>query len=207
MQLGHAVYREAGNDGHLRHAYAPLVEDRHRADLRLVARILPADLRNEAAVDLVDDLVDAGQQAAEQLDRPLLGSFRHDRVVGVGEAPGRNAPGIVPFQPVIVQQDPHQFGDRDGRMRVVQLENDVVRQVVDVVMALHEMLHGALDGRGNEEILLFQTQFLAAHVVVVRVEDLADGLGEVLLFGRAVVVAGVEGAHFQLLDGFGVPQT
>ena len=55
------------------------------------------------------------------------------RVVGVGEGRLRDRPGLVPGDAVLVDQEAHQLGDRDGRMRVVELDRDLVGQVAQVV--------------------------------------------------------------------------
>jgi len=63
-----------------------------------------ADLGEEAAIDLADDLEVARQPAGEEVDRPGLQRFRHQRVERVGERAAAGLPGILPRQPVFVDE-------------------------------------------------------------------------------------------------------
>ena len=46
-------------------------------------------------------------------------------MVGVGAAAGGDGPGLLPGHGLLVTQDPHQLGDRHGRVCVVQLDGDL----------------------------------------------------------------------------------
>ena len=80
-----------------------------------------------------------------------------------------------------------------------------------------ELVHGqllcaqdaqhVLQGARHEEILLFEPQFLAAQLVIVRIEHLAQVLGRHSLVDGAVVVAAVENRDIEGLGGFGAPQS
>ena len=61
MQSCHTVDGITCSDGQMSHLYLPVINDRHLADLLLVARILALDLDDESAVDLLHDLIDTGQ--------------------------------------------------------------------------------------------------------------------------------------------------
>ena len=67
----HAVDGIAAHDSQICHAHLSVVDDGHLSHLVLVARILRADSLQEAAVDLLHNLVYTGQQSGEQLNRPL----------------------------------------------------------------------------------------------------------------------------------------
>ena len=86
-----------------------------------------AHLVEEAAVDLVDDLQVPRQRLAEQAQRPLLQRLGQQRVVGVAEGRDRDRPGLVPVEPPLVDQDPHQLGDADRRVGVVELRRRTAR--------------------------------------------------------------------------------
>ena len=60
--------------------------------------------------------------------------------------------------------------------------------------------------QAHEEVLLLEPQLLAHHGEVVRVEDLRDVLGEVLVLDRREVVAGVEVGEVELLRGARAPE-
>ena len=61
MQSCHTVDRITCRDSQMGHLHLPVINDRHLADLLLVARIFALDLDNESAVDLLHNLVDTGQ--------------------------------------------------------------------------------------------------------------------------------------------------
>src|SRR5207245_550761 len=89
----------------------------------------------QPAVDLEDDLEVAWQQDLEPLERPLLERLGQQRVVRVRQRPVRQVPGLVPSQVRLVEQDPHQLGDGEGRVRVVELDGDLLGKRAPVGVA------------------------------------------------------------------------
>lgn len=95
-------------------------------------------------VDLVDDVQVTRQQVFEEVHRPAFQGFRQDGVVGVGAGPNHDVPGLeslafrlpiqleanicsqyqylLPAELLQVHQDPHQLGDGQRRVGVVQLD-------------------------------------------------------------------------------------
>lgn len=71
MQSCHTIDRKTGNNGKMSHSHLPIVEDRHLADFLLIARVSFSYLNKEAAVDLLDDLVNTGKQSGEKVDGPF----------------------------------------------------------------------------------------------------------------------------------------
>ena len=67
-----------------------------------VTRPVVGHLRQEAGVDLVDDVEDSREQSPEHRDGPHLQRFRQQRVIGVGHGLAGNGPGRVPVEHVIV---------------------------------------------------------------------------------------------------------
>ena len=68
-------------------------------------------------IDRVDDFEMPREKALEQRHRPALQCFRQQSVVGVGKCLDSDSPGLVPRHVVQIDQDAHQLGDRDARMR------------------------------------------------------------------------------------------
>ncbi len=149
-------------------------------------------------VDLVDDLEVARQDGAEQIDRPLLERLGHHRVIRVAEARLGQLPRLLPLDQLDVDEQSHQLGDRDRRVRVVELDRDLVGEHVERVVRLLVAPDDVLERRGDEEVLLLEPQLLARHAVVVRVEHLRDRLGRVLRANGRDVVALVELAEVEL---------
>jgi len=194
--------------GHAQVGHVNLIvgEDGHVADaLPLTGEGIP-QLGAQPAVHLLQDHVDPGQLLAEQALGPLLQGLYQHRVVGVGEGAAGDGLGLVPAQAVIVHQDAHQLGDGHGGMGVVDVDGHLVREDGEVVaVGVDELLYRELDGRGGEEILLLQAQLLALVAVVVGIENLGDDLRQLALLHGLHVLAAVEVAHVDLVDGLGAP--
>ena len=163
-----------------------------RAHAVLVAGVARADVVEEAAIDLVDDLQVPGQSDLEEVDRPRLQRLGQQRVVGVGEGPDGQVPCLVPAEPGLIEQDPHQLGDGQRRVGVVELDGDLVGQGVPVVAAAAEPRHDVGQRAGDQEILLHEPQALAARRRVVGIEDPGERLGGDLLVDGAEEVAAAE---------------
>ena len=112
----------------------------------------------------------------------------------------------LPVEAFPVQQDPHQLGDGDRRMGVVELDGDLVGQPSPVGVALAEPPEDVLESGRHEEVLLLEPQLLAHVLVVRRVEDLGDGLAAHLVLDRPHVLAGLEAREVELAGRLGRPQ-
>ena len=212
MQSGNAVDRVAGNDRHVSHLHLSIIQDRHLADLLLYVNaeyvgISRLNLLYKTAVDLLDDLVNSGQKSLEQINRPLFQCLGHNCMVRVRTGSRRNVPCLIPAEIVIVHQDTHQLGDCHRGMRIVQLEGYLLRELVNIFMFAHELLHRLLHGCGDEEILLLQAQLLTCIVVVIGVKHFHDVSRKVLLLHRLAVVSLVEGIQLENLYRLSIPDT
>ena len=63
-------------------------------------------------------------------------------------------------------------------MRIVDMDGDLLREIVDVEPRLLVMAHDALHASGDEEVLLDKTHAAPVIGAVVRIEELRDGLDE-----------------------------
>ncbi len=204
MELGDPVHAVAADHGEVRHLHIAVVPRGHAADLVAVhaAVVHP---RAEAAVDFLDDLVDARQAHPEQVDAPALQRLRHHGVVRVGEDPLHDFPRVVPAVAALVEHHAHHLGDGEDGVRVVQVDGREVGQAVERAVREQVVADDVLHGGGDQKILLREPQALPFQVVVVRVEDLGDDLRHGLLLHRAHIVAAVEQLHVELGAG-GPPQ-
>ncbi len=143
VQRGDTVDGVAADRGQVRHPNvlaAVLADQRHPADALLVAGEPGAHLVEEPPVDLVDDLEVAGQRLGEHLQRPLLQRLGQQGVVGVAERRHGDVPGLVPAQVPLVDQQPHQLGDPDRRMGVVELQRESLGELLDGQSARSSMM-------------------------------------------------------------------
>ncbi len=149
----------------------------------------------------------ARQQPAEQLHRPHLQRLGQQRVARVREALRGDRPRLVPLELLLVDEDPHEFRHRDHGVRVVELEDDPLGQVVEVEVLLEDLLDEVTQRTGDEEVLLLQAQLLALRRGVLGVQHLGDVLGERLGAYGLGVVTGVEDLEVESLRGLGAPQS
>ena len=210
VEGGHAVHGERTHDGevgHADHLAAAFLDEAHAGETGVVAGPLHADHAQEAGVDFVNDLEVTRQELFEQADGPLFEGFGHQGVVRVGERLGDDFPGVVPFHVFEVEEDAHHFGDGDCRVRIVQLDGDLLGEELPVVVVqLLEAADNILQRSGAEEVLLLEAQFLTVHGGVVRVQHLGDGLGEFHVLHGGDVVAVVEVAEAEVVGGLGAPE-
>ena len=158
------VRADEGEVAHAHAAAAVLVDQRDRGQHVVGVRVFLLRGAQVLLVDAVDDLQMPRQHALEQRHRPALERLGQQRVVGVGEGADGDPPGLVPRQPVHVDQDAHQLGDGDARMRVVELDRGAVGQEMDVAVGAQMPAHEVLQRGGDEEIFLPQPQFRPAGV-------------------------------------------
>ncbi len=90
-------------------------------------------------------------------------------------------------------------------MGVVDMQNVLVREVLE--RAVLGLVLGAdvLHGRRNQKILLFQPQRLPGKVVILRIEHLGDGLRHRDLFHRFQVIAARKRLHIERNRTFRLP--
>ena len=147
-----------------------------------------------------------GQEIAHHVLRPALQRLLKHGVVGIGEAAAGDVLSLVPAQALLIDQDAHELGDGQRRMRIVDVEDNLIRQHVPVgAVYLLEVVQSVLNRRGGQEILLLEAQLLAFLVVVLRIQNLRDGLDQRTILVRRSVIAAVELDHIDGRDGAGRP--
>ncbi len=113
-------------------------------------------------------------------------------MVRVCKAVSGDPPGFVPCQLVFIHQQPHQFGDADGGMGVIDLDGEGFWQVSDI-SAPGEVEHNhVLQRARNEKILLGQAKKLADFRLIVGVEDFGDRFGKDFVIDCFVIISGIE---------------
>ncbi len=195
MHRRHAIDAVRADERQMAHAHAPsalFVDQRHRGAEVDIARAARFGVVQMHLVDPVDDLKVPRQVALEQLDRPGFERFRQQRVVGVGQGRLGDLPGVVPHHAVMVDQQPHQLGDGQARMGVVELHRRLLGEAAQLAFRVEMALHQILQRRRHEEIFLAQPQFAARRAFVIGIEEFADRFGARFMGAGAEIVAGVE---------------
>src|SRR5262249_17898003 len=127
---------------------------------------------------LVDDLQMPWDQHLEQLDRPLLERLREQGVIRIREGAYGEVPGLLPAALPLIEQDAHQFGDSERRVRVIQLDGNVVRQGRPIIaLAGAETVDDILEGATDHEVLLEEAQCPPGLGGIVGIEDAGERFG------------------------------
>ena len=109
--------------------------------------------------------------------------------------------------PVLVDEQPHELGDGQHRVGVVELDDDLVRERLPVAVAEPEPADDVPQRAADQEILLLEPQFPAGLGAVAGIQHLGEVLRAHLRLDRLGVPAGVEQAQVErLMAGPGAPQ-
>ena len=153
VQGGDAVYLKAGRKAEVCHMHAAVPD--YEVAPRLFAAAEAGDQKlAPAAVYLAQDLPYPRKQALHERLRPLFERLAHNGVVRVRHGGAYDAPRLVPAETVFVHHYPHEFGDDEGRVGVVYLNDVVLCKAADIAPALDVLFDDGLSGRRYEEILL-----------------------------------------------------
>ena len=203
-------------DVHMRHMDdIVLVDDRER-------RILRAGPCQR--IQLLDDRHQLRNDRVEVRTRPLLEGLCEDRVVRVGTGLRNDLHGLLEGDAVLAEQA-DELRDDHTRVRVVDLDRRVVREIMVVAATGHTLREDQLRAGGHHQILLVDAETTASLIGIVRIEEqrqvLIDGgliegdavMDDPLVDGieveevqcvRAALIAG----HGELIEarGIGLPR-
>jgi hypothetical protein len=164
VQRGDAIDPMRHDERKFAHVHLVVTHDPHALGPR---RVLPA----VPVVDALDDLHVTRQRVAHQVGRPPLQGLRHQRVVGISQRAHGHVDRLVEMELMLVDQQAHEFGTGDCRMRVVQLDRRLVGKLMGRMARADEATHDVLQGGGGQQVLLLQPEFLALVGRVVGIED------------------------------------
>ena len=124
MELSDAVNPITADSSEVSHPHragTTLIDKRQPREPLVIAGELRSCFVQEPAIDLVNDLQMAGQQATKNFDWPFLQGFGQQGMISIGNCLARYLPRGVPAKLVFIYQQTHQLGDGDSRVRVIQL--------------------------------------------------------------------------------------
>lgn len=207
MQRADAVYGVRSHKAEICHFNLPVRKDCVAVDNVPVVGIERPQLAAETLVDFLHDLINSWKQALEKTLRPFFESFRHNRVVGVRNDVRCDVPRLIPAVAVLVEKKTHKLGNTERRVRVVDVDCNSVRKVVKARIELQVTAQNGLNGRRNEEVLLFKAQRFAFDVVVGGIKHLIDGLRHSLCRTRLDIFAFAEHIHIEILRSLRLPKS
>ncbi len=115
VNRSHTVGAVRPDDREIRHPHpldGALFNEADALDATVIRRVAAAHVVEKTAVDLVDDLELPRNQSFEQIHGPPLQRLRQKRVVRVSQRALRDAPGLIPRQMRLIQEDAHQLCHR-----------------------------------------------------------------------------------------------
>ena len=98
---------------------------------------------------------------------------------------------------MFVHQQPHQFRDRNGRVRIIELHGKFRVESLQSRKLLQVDPNHILQRARRKKILLLQPQLFSLQLFIIRIKHLRDVLGSHLVQHRAVIIAGVEGLKIE----------
>mmetsp|Transcript_49873 Transcript_49873/g.103815 ORF Transcript_49873/g.103815 Transcript_49873/m.103815 type:complete len:281 (+) Transcript_49873:923-1765(+) len=132
----HAIHLVGTHDGQVAHADfldIALFKDAQGLDHGPVT-VLRHQAINPPEVYLANDLDMTRQHAGHHLDRPFLQCLGHHSMVGVVEALCGQVPCFIPSHTHHVNQQAHELRHSNGRVRVVHLHSNLLRQIRPLVV-------------------------------------------------------------------------
>jgi hypothetical protein len=225
MQLGDTVdleWTDNSKESHSDVFGVTLLNDRHSLDTGSIVRPSLSNLSEELEIDLVNNLQVSREELFEQADFPFFECLGKDSVASdqllrctgqrigslcVREDMSCDKPCLVPRNILLIEQDPHQLGDSQGRMCIVHLNTDVIGQSTPRLLELDEPPQDILQTSRSPEVLLLKSkQFTLVHVVV-GVQDLGDVADFTGSVDTGLVVSGIERVEVKARDGSGFPKS
>ena len=136
------------------HADNAVREYGHALNELVLPRIAIPQIVAESAVNFLDNHMNAGQAAGNQIFLPCFERLRHHGMVGVCKRRSGYLPRIVPCEAVFVHQYAHHLGDCERGMRIVDMNRRLLGELVERPVAMFVVVDNILQRRRNEEILL-----------------------------------------------------
>ncbi len=164
MQFRYAVHLVAHHyrqPGHTHLASVVFVNDGNARQQLPLFRVVFLNGLQEVVIDFKNNLQMTRQDFTDHIYRPGFQRLAHQRVVGVGEDLTHHLECVVPGKLMLIDQQTHQFRDRQHRVGVVQVDGDLIREVIESLMHFPVTVKDILHGGRYQKILLTQAQLAA----------------------------------------------
>ena len=107
---------------------------------------------------------------------------------------------------MLIDQQAHQLGDGQYRMRIVEVNGHMVRQLVETAVRAQIAVDQVLQAGSTEKIFLSQAQLAPGQRGVVRIQHPRHVFRMVLVFDRRHVVALIKSGQIDFAAGLGRPE-
>ena len=148
-----------------------------------------------------------GSSSSNHGQRPLLQGLGQQGVVGVGERPPGEVPGLVPAEVRLVEQDAHQLGDGQRRVRVVELDGHLLGERAPVGIGAAEAAHESASEQATRKYSCTKRSRLPQLGGVVGIEDAGQRFGASVVGQRADELAVAERLEVEVVSGAAAAQS
>ena len=167
-----AVHTESVMNINMRHVYCIVSVDHGNALIIVFSSYL--------VIQHLDDRHELRNNLLQVSDRPLLKRLCEDCVVRISACPGDNIDCVIHVQSALHEQA-DQLRDHHSRMRIVNLDHRIVRQVVQSASLCRTLVKNKLGACAHHKILLIDTEQPSLFIAVVRVEEQREILLNIFL--------------------------
>ena len=147
------------------------------------------------------------QHTSHQIDWPSFQCLAHQGVVGIGENPLCQRPCLRPRNPLDIDQQTDQLGNRQNGMRIVEMDRNLLCQIIETRIVELMPTDQILKTCRHEKIFLHQTQLAPQWCGIVRIQHPCDIFRHVFRFDGTGIIALVESGQIDFRSRLGRPQT
>ena len=155
MQLCHAVYGMAADDGEIGHADTAAPKDGGACQKLLPVFLISGEGFPIASVDLFDEIVYTRKKPLHHGDGPGLHRLRKHRMIRIRDRSRHRCPGRIPVTALLVNQDPQKLRRAECRMGIVGMDGDMIREMDPIrTLFLLVILHDIGQSRCHKHVFL-----------------------------------------------------
>ena len=162
VQSSNAVYTEPVVDIDMRHMHCVITVDNSNALILVFS--------SHFVIEHLNDRHKLRNNFLQVMYRPFLKCLGKDRVVCIRTASGDNINRIVHIQSSLHKQADH-FRNYHSRVRVVDLDHRIIRQVIQVASLCGALVENKLSSCAYHKVLLIDTEQPSLLIAVVRIKE------------------------------------
>ena len=172
VKLRNTVDRLSIVDINMRHMHRVIFINDH--DRRIVI------LSSDTIIQCLNDRYQLWNNLLQIGNGPLFKRFRQDRVIRVRRTLRDNGNSLILADASLLQQPDHLRNDH-GRMRIIDLEDCVIRQIMQVAASCDALVQDQLRTVADHEVLLIDAKLASVIVGIVRIQEQGQVLCDISL--------------------------
>ena len=172
VKFRNTVDRLSIMDINMRHVYRVIFINDH--DRRIVI------LSSDTIIQCLNDRYQLWNNLLQIGNGPLFKRFRQDCVIRVRRTLRDNGNSLILADASLLQQPDHLRNDH-GRMRIIDLEDCVIRQIMQVAASCDALVQDQLRTVADHEVLLIDAKLASVIVGIVRIQEQGQVLCDISL--------------------------